>query len=103
MTTTPLALIFPDDTILPSAIHHEVDEAWHPRAGSNEPGKLAYRYNFLRYEFHTPSGVVHARAYLDQIKRVSIHLVAAQRAEPLLADIQNYFKRRFGKVEIQSN
>jgi hypothetical protein len=98
--TTELKLIFPSDSIT-ATVFHELDEARHPPTTAGADGALEYRYNFLRYEFATPSGTVHARSYLDQIKRVSIHLEPHQRNEPLIAQIERYLARRYRVVRLE--
>ena len=101
MKTTALELEFPKDPIQPSTIQHGLDEARHPSNGSGEPGTLEFCYNYLDYQFQTPSGAIHARSYLDNIKRVTIHPRPEQMAEPLLEDIKAYLARRYRVVRVE--
>jgi hypothetical protein len=59
-------------------------------------------YNFLDYYFSTKSGVIRARAYLDDIKKIqficirtSENIYESINAENIPMDILEYAKRRF--------
>lgn len=53
------------DTIVPSAIKHNVDKIY-------EGGRLSRRYNFVTNHFESASSEMTARAYLDDIETVAL-------------------------------
>lgn len=87
------------DKIQPIKISHHVDEI-------TEGDRLLERYNYVVYEFENDDGFLWARAYLDEIHKVSIYGPFTDRskktkanAPDLEAAVVEYLKRRFHRID----
>lgn len=87
------------DAITPS-IAHNVDETW-------DGDRLEMRYEFLDSHFARPEAYMFARAYVDEIRRVTVYgpfqsrTPAAARVDAphMERDVIAYLRRRFREVE----
>ena len=89
----------PTDPIAPAVIEHGIDEIW-------VEGQLEQFYNFLDYHFEQPGAYLRARAYLDDVRVVTLFgpfeqrgSITATRAPEFEAAAVAYLSRRFHKVQ----
>lgn len=85
-----------DDPIRPVSITHSVDEI------RNE-GRIEQKYNFLDYRFERDGFTVMARAYLDEIDEVTLHLdppPTGVEGERFVEDVMKYLGWRYASVEV---
>jgi hypothetical protein len=89
-----------DDLIHPVQIRHEIEEIYNG-------GELEQIYNYIVYEFERSGTYVRARAYLDDIRTVSVfgpcrgensgeRIAAAELVDAVLA----YLKRRYVRIDM---
>jgi hypothetical protein len=98
MTPTPYSLPMDDapDEGQPKAVHHGCDYMF------SDTDALEFYYNFLTYNWMIDGHGVAARAYLDDVDRVSVSMSRAEfevaRNAPVLAFLQRRF-RLIGTLE----
>jgi hypothetical protein len=86
------------DQVRPVEIEHLCEEIF-------EGNQLREKYNYFKYHFERQGRYVWARAYSDEIAKVSIYGPFDRRdsmkpvSGPIDDDILAYFRRRFRKVE----
>jgi hypothetical protein len=87
------------DNIQPIKISHHVDEI-------TEGDRLLERYNYVVYEFENDDGFLWARAYLDEINKVSFYGPFTDRSQKTKANapdfeaaVVEYLKRRFHRID----
>lgn len=85
----------PSDPTTPSKIEHLVEEGYD--VGKNE---LIYHYNFLRYEFDHPAGVLWARSYLYRPEQVSIYPPqGVSLDDAIVQKAIGYLRRRYREIQ----
>ncbi len=87
------------DKIQPVKISHHVDEI-------REGDRLVERYNYVDYEFENDDGYIRARAYLDEVDKVTIFGPFTNRSQntktsspDFEAAVLEYLKRRFHRID----
>lgn len=88
-----------EDPILPVSITHQCEQIW---AGDS----LEQEYNYLVYEFETEKHSYWARAYLDDMKKVSVYgpfrpgtRDPAPWTKKIDERILAYLRRRYSKLQ----
>ncbi|MBV9394624.1 MAG: hypothetical protein JOZ84_09450 [Methylobacteriaceae bacterium] len=66
-----------EDAILPVRITHKCEQIWSGKA-------LEQEYNYLVYDFETEQHLYHARAYLKDIRTVSVYGPFAKNSDRLV-------------------
>lgn len=88
-------LFCPSDLIQPSKLEHLVEEAY-----DLATDRLLFRYNFLRYEFEHPTGIIWARSYLHTPTRISIYPPSGVPLnDPVVIKVIAYARRRYQDVQ----
>jgi hypothetical protein len=87
-----------EDPVQPNAVEHKCEEIF-------DGDRLEQRYNYLIYHFELSGSYFWARAYLDDIKSVSLHGPFESRAtmRPVEGSLDEaviaYLKRRFWNIQ----
>ena len=93
------ARIIDHDSIEPTAIEHRRDDVYHGDV-------LEQTYNYLLYHFESDGAYFFARAYLDDIRTVSLHGPFESRTQvrptgaPLAEPVLDYLRRRFRSIQV---
>jgi hypothetical protein len=78
----------------PQAIEHGCDYLLEP------DGAVMFYYNFFIYRWELPNEIVFARAYVDDMRKISVFVSNARlRADPLLEPIVCYLQQRFTEID----
>jgi hypothetical protein len=76
----------------PTAIHHGCDYMF------TDGDRLEFYYNFLTYNWMIDGHGVAARAYLDDISRVSVTISRAEFDVPRFAPVLAFLQRRYVQI-----